>query len=220
MMKSTGSVRQDLEREIQGLRSLHHLILMYPGEVSEFTWGYSEAQHRQVQKMWVAIGVVTRRFLEALRTAPPNEVRHEITAVATFREGTYGVISTQLGTWQHRFVLPLFERQVIELFTDTSRSPLGLSFSTNDGDVDSVLFCDVFSKADRTSFATRCQVLSDDQYSEFAVEHSSVMWDMMLPHFLPSLFESEVVSTVELSGLVPSSDSLGYLFDFGYGDAS
>jgi len=220
MMKSTERVRQHLEREIHGLRSVHHLVLMHPGEVSKFTWGYSEAQQRQVRKMWVAHGVVNRDMLEVLRSTPANEVRHELTSIGTSREGTYAVISTQLGTWQHRFILPLFERQVIELFTDVSSSPLGLSFSTNEGDPDSVLICSVFSKADRLTLANRCLVLSDDRCSEFAAEHASVMWDMMLPHFLPSLFEREVVSTVELSGLVPGGDSLGYVCDCGYGDVS
>ncbi len=213
MMKSTAYVRPYFVRKVSELSGVNSAFLMSPGEVNELTWGYPKVQRKQLLRTWIAYGFVSRKMLAALMAAAPDEVVHEITVCVTPNEGAYAVISTQLGNWQHRLLMPLYDHKVVELFTRVPNHPLSLSFTTNPMDVGSIFYRDVFSKEDCKKLASCCSELNEEKCSEFAAGLPLVTRDILHPNSLPSVFDSLVVRTVELSVLVPSSDIGGCVCD-------
>src|SRR5450830_1657552 len=125
MMKtSTNRTRHDIQRKVSGFHSVHSVILMNPSEVNELTWGYAKDYRKELRGTWIAHGIVSQEMFAALKRNTSSGVVHDLTISTTLGGAKYAVISTQLGSWQHRFLMPLYESKAIELFTGASTKPL------------------------------------------------------------------------------------------------
>ena len=220
MMKSTEYVRPFFVRKVSGLSGVNSAYLMNLGEVNELTWGYPKEQRKHLRRTWIANGFISRQMLAVLMAAAPDEVIHEIMACVTPNEGAYAVISTQLGNWQHRFLMPIYEHKVVELLTGVPNRPLSLSFTTNPMDGDSILYRDIFTTKDCRNLACYCSEINEEKSSEFAARLPLVTRDILHPNSVPSVFDSSVVRAVEVSVLVPSSYIAGCVCECGTGGDS
>ena len=208
MKQAVGCVRPRIQRMIHELESLNSLIFMNPGEVSECSFGYPKEQRKVLRGTWIANGVVSDEMLSKLGNAAAGEVVHELSGVLITSEGSYAVIATQLGTWQHRLLMPLYAGKALDLFTGIAKRSLSLSFTTRDLVGGSMFYRNVFSGEDCVALGSECSGLNADVVEEFAFDLPSALWRLMHPAALPSLEDTIVVRTVEVSVLVPPCETV------------
>lgn len=218
MMKiSINRTRHDIQRKVSGFHSVHSVILMNPGEVNELTWGYPKDYRKELRGTWIAHGIVSQEIFTALKTNTSSGVVHELTISTTLDGAKYAVISTQIGSWQHRFLMPLYERKAIELFTGASRKPLSLFFTSDGGDPGSMFFKDVFTWHSYKQVAAGFSLSNDEKSAEFVLDLPLVIREMLLPDMVPNVTNIALVRRVELSVLIPRSSMVSNICDEGMG---
>lgn len=217
MKTSINRTRHDIERKVSEFLSVHSVILLNPGEVNELTWGYPKEYRKELRGTWIAHGIVSQEMFTALKTNTSSPVVNELSVSTTLDGAKYAVILTQLGPWQHRFLMPLYESKAIALFTGASRKPLSLFFTSDGGDPGSMFFKDVFEWNFYKQVAAEFSPSSDERNAEFALDLPLAIRGMLLPHVLPSVTDTAVVPKVELSVLIPRSSRVMSTFDDGRG---
>lgn len=218
MMKtSINRTRHDIQRKVSGFHSVHSVILMNPSEVNELTWGYPKDYRKELRGTWIAHGIVSQEMFAALKTNTSSGVVHELTISTTLGGAKYAVISTQLGSWQHRFLMPFYESKAIELFTGASTKPLSLFFTSDGGDPGSMFFKDVFAWNVYKQVEAKFSLSNDEKSAEFALDLPLVIRDMLRPHMVPNVINTAVVRKVELSVLIPRSSIVSNICDEGVG---
>jgi hypothetical protein len=103
--------------------------VMRPDEVNE-----SLADRPALQRIvsgWYLCGDVDERMFYALAAAR-GECSMQMTVLTGGTSGNYGLLAQQVGTLQHRFVIPLFEPSVVALLESLQDEPVQLSLGRND----------------------------------------------------------------------------------------
>lgn len=103
--------------------------VMRPDEVNE-----SLADRPALQRIvsgWYLCGDVDERMFYALAAAR-GECSMRMTVLTGGTSGNYGLLAQQVGTLQHRFVMPLFEPSVVALLESLQDAPVQLSLGRND----------------------------------------------------------------------------------------
>jgi hypothetical protein len=103
--------------------------VMRPDEVNESL--ADRPALREVVSGWYLCGDVDERMFYAL-AATRGECTLQMTVLTGGTTGNYGLFAQQVGTLQHRFVLPLFEPLVVALLESLREAPLQLSLGKND----------------------------------------------------------------------------------------
>ena len=120
----------------------------------------------------------------------------------------YAVITTQLGDWQHRFVLPTFGGKAVSLFAADSDKPLSLNFSSAGDDNGFLFFKAVFPPRDYPIVLASNQGMQVQQIAQYISEMSSVVRDLVKPSAVPGTSMADVVREVEVSFLMPWQSEL------------
>ena len=188
-------------------------ILMNPSEVYEFTRSYEKEQRKTLRGSWSLGGIVSEAGLNEIRANIGKTVVHEITVKPTLAGAAYAVVSTQLGDWQHRFLLPLYQSKVIELFAGASREPLSLHFYSACDDQGSVYYRRVFSAEDFEVASAVSRALVLKNRAAFVREIPLVISDILNPSQGPSSSTTDMVREVEVSVLMTRSDIATHLLD-------
>ncbi|MBC8752507.1 hypothetical protein OKW43_005801 [Paraburkholderia sp. WC7.3g] len=103
--------------------------VMRPDEVND-SLAERPALQRRVSG-WYLCGDVDERMFYALAAAR-GECTMQMTVLTGGAAGNYGLFAQQVGTLQHRFVLPLFEPSVAGLLESLQDAPVQLSLGRND----------------------------------------------------------------------------------------
>src|SRR5437870_4226283 len=148
MKTSTSRALENSMRSVEETHAVHTALLVNPSEVYELTYSYQKELRTTLRGCWTLDGIVSDTRFEELRANIGKKVMHEITATTTLAGAAYAVISSQLGNWQHRFLLPLYESKAIEMFAGASKEPLSLHFSSAGEDQGSIFYRRVFSADD------------------------------------------------------------------------
>lgn len=108
--------------------------LLDPKEVEFLTRENPLDQKEKLRGHWLLDGTVSRNMYAALVNNFPYDLAARFTVFPTPTGAAYAVITTQLGSSQHRFVLPLFESKAIDFLTSLSRGPLNICLGTENAE--------------------------------------------------------------------------------------
>ena len=183
---------------------VNRAILMNPGEVHDFTYMETKEAKKMLRGSWTLGGVVSGQKFADLRANLNNgQVINQISMTKSDLGAVYGVITTQFGDWQHRFVLPTFVGKAASLFAADSDKPLSLNFSSAGDDIGYVFMKAVFPPRDYPVVLASSQGMQVPQIAQYISEMSSVVMDLLHPSAVPSMSITDEVRDVEVSFLMP-----------------
>ena len=102
--------------------------IMDPSEIKTATKDYSSVVNAWTKGKWYLCGDVRSELFAVMKAEIRDAVAVRLTAFDSPAGGSYAVVSHQLFGWAHRFVLPLYEPKVRELFLGLQRDELGFLF--------------------------------------------------------------------------------------------
>jgi hypothetical protein len=105
--------------------------VMRPEEVEESL--VDRPAVRKVVGGWYLCGDVLREMFDAL-VGKQGDCAMQMTVFRGGSSGNYGLFAQQIGTFEHRFLLPLFEPSVIQLLESLQDEPVQLSLGRQDED--------------------------------------------------------------------------------------
>ena len=88
---------------------------------------------RKVVGGWYLCGDVLREMFDAL-VGKQGDCAMQMTVFRGGSSGNYGLFAQQIDTFEHRFLLPLFEPSVIQLLESLQDEPVQLSLGRQDED--------------------------------------------------------------------------------------
>ena len=204
-------MRRDLHGSISSDRDflvVNRAILMNTSEVHEFTYPDTKAVKKMVRGSWTLGGTVSGDKFAGLKANMNNGLAHRMTIITFDSGAVYAVIATQLGEWQHRFVLPTFVGKAVSLFAADSDKPLSLNFSAASDDDGFLFFKAVIPPGDYPAVLAWSKCIQDQQIPQYISEMSSVVMDLLQPSAVPSMSLTDDVSEVEVSFLMPWENEL------------
>ena len=184
--------------------------IMNPSEVTNATKDYASVVNAWTKGKWYLCGDVQSELFTVIKAEIRDAVAVRLTAFDSPAGGSYAVVSHQLFGWAHRFVLPLYEPKVRELFLGLQRDELGFLFG-NEGGNDAVL---LHSPLDGPAFVpllSRVNPLPRSKLHDVMAELPMVISAMNHPHQVPSLRRGELVTDVSVSVVLPSEALIRFL---------
>ncbi|MDR7307924.1 hypothetical protein [Rhodoferax saidenbachensis] len=100
--------------------------LQSPAEVQLELAQYSGEQQSTLQGRWLLSGLLSNSMFERLRQNYPHDVNAKIEAYPTSCGALYTVLTNQIGSYQHRFLLPGFSKALSTYSQDASEGTLNL----------------------------------------------------------------------------------------------
>ena len=191
---------------------VNRAILMNPSDVYQFTLMKTKEVKKMLRGSWTLGGTVSGDKFAGLKKNMNNGLVHQMSITTSDLGAVYAVIATQLGEWQHRFVLPTFVGKAASLFAANSDKPLSLNFTSASGDDGFLFFTSVFLPGDYPVVLAGSNCMQDSRTAQYISEMSSVVRNLLQPSAVPSMSLTDDVSEVEVSFLLPwESDLNQYL---------
>lgn len=184
------------------LPGLHLGRLMSPEEVASAT---SERQSPVFASLrrWTLCGDISPNLFDVFRSR--NLLPSAVERVTAFTAGSgvrYAVFSHQIGTFQHRFLLPLFEERVAKCLEEASRQPsLGYSLA-GDGD-EAIVWRSVLAPGHIAPLRQLVSSVGASQDEAVLAEYSRVIQEVSDPRRIPSVSPDQVVKRVSLTAVPP-----------------
>jgi len=122
----------------------------------------------------------------------------------------YVLISCQLGNWQHRFVLPLYDARVRDYLAVDIQEPLSVQLSSAGSD-DAFIFDCLIPRNELRSVLEVGRMIDLKDRNSLFWEWSNLIGDMLTPAGVPSFSATQGVRDVDVSALVP--EGAGAQFD-------
>lgn len=181
---------------------LHTAVLLNQAEVNVAFKDYpSEARHK-LRGLWMLVGAVNGEMYSAFKANADNDVAAQLTVFPTSAGAAYGVFTCQLGPHQHRFVLPLFDKKVVELFTSETKESLNIYLESAGELREGMLYDCLLTPEQFMPARAMSRALDHRKQKDFVREFPSVISEMLTLDLMPSL-NSEEVCGVDVSVLMP-----------------
>ncbi|MEO8119515.1 MAG: hypothetical protein ABI606_09365 [Rhodoferax sp.] len=135
----------DSDGELLNIYSAH---LLNPTQVWEFSWGAPKEERKQLRKTWVLAGSLSEEMFDAFKNGYGKPICAESSILTTRAGATSALITTQIGIYQHRFMLPTFEPKVIDLFSSRTKDGLSLHFCSANGEGFGMLYPNSIQRPD------------------------------------------------------------------------
>lgn len=176
--------------------------LMSPGDVASSTAGREGAVYRELQR-WTFCGDVSPAvfdLLYATRTTPGTNER--VTAFWSPQRRGYLVLTHQVGMFQHRFFVPLFDAKVQECIGDISaESSLGYSLSGEGNQA--IVWRSVLGARDFLPLRTMCKGIAEGEEEAALDEYARMLGEVRNPERIPSLIAGLGVRYASVSAITP-----------------
>ena len=131
-----------------------------------------------------------------------NDIAGQLKVPPTPAGAAYVVVTCQIGTYQHRFVLPLFDSKVVEFLASTANESINI-YVESGGDLREGMLYNCLLATDELALArTMCMTIDYRQQDEFTYELPSLLSEMLSVNLMPSL-NVERVLAVDVSVLLP-----------------
>jgi hypothetical protein len=202
MKKSTFGAFPFLKPSTKANPRLHTAVLMNPVEVDAASKNHPTEVHHKLHGQWMLVGAVNEEMFLAFKANAGNDVATHLNVLPTLAGATYGIVTSQIGAHQHRFVLPLFDSRVVEFLTATANESLHIYLESG-GDLCEGMLYDCLLTPDVLALACTVGITIDHlKLEDFTHELPSVISEMLSLDSMPS-FNAEKVLAVDVSVLLP-----------------
>ena len=111
---------------IQKNPRLHTAVVMSPAEVEVAFKDYPAMVRQKLRDHWMLIGAVNGNTYSAFKANAGDDIVAQMTVFPTTTGAFYGVLICQVGAHQHRFVLPLFELEVVKFLAAATMASINI----------------------------------------------------------------------------------------------
>jgi hypothetical protein len=201
MKKSTLANFPFLKPSTRNNPQLHTAVLMNPVEVDAASENHPTEVHHKLHGRWMLVGAVNKEMYLAFKANAGNDVATQLNVLPTLAGAAYGIVTSQIGAYQHRFVLPLYNSEVVEFLASTANFLNVYLEST--GELGEGMLYDCSLAPDQIALArTMSKTIDCYQLEQFTKELPSVITEMLSLDLMPSL-NAEIVLAVDVSVLLP-----------------
>jgi len=152
--------------------------------------------------LWVLNATVRDEIFATLKTNARSGLLTQIAAFPTETGAAYAVLVGQLGTWQHRILLPLYDAKVLGLMKTLASEPLNVRLTSGKGDDDGLLFDYPFPMQDLIGVAAQCVEINFDNSPAFGVEFAVLIAELLNPKSMLSCIPGHAIVDVDVSVLM------------------
>ncbi len=187
--------------------------LISPNEVEVGLQGYEGQDKEFLRGKWLLNGSVSKHFFGLLERTSPSKIKGHLGYVTMKSGAHYGMIFSQIGSAQHRFMLPLYSKKVREFFACPSIETVNI-FYGNGSDQGFGLNYEVNSTDDDIgAVSRRMQSIDLERMEDFVAGFDDAVQLLGRPSYGDSLVDGVSVLTVDMSVLVPLAE-IGYTLGF------
>jgi hypothetical protein len=130
MNKSTLGAFPFLKPSLQKNPRLHTAVVLSPAEVEVAFKDYPAMALQKLRGHWMLIGAVNGHTYSAFKAKAGDDIVAQMTVFPTTAGAVYGVLTCQVGVHQHRFVLPLFELEVVKFLAAATMASINIYFES------------------------------------------------------------------------------------------
>lgn len=177
--------------------------LMSPAEVSAAIQSRAEAERRAIGAPWTLCGDVTRDLFDLLRSSKLlDRATERITAFRSPEGANYAVFTNQIGAFQHRFLLPLYDDAAMTFVEDLTRCRLAYSLGGDDTS-EAVLWWSQLLPHEVLPLQALCGQLPPEHEGRVAQEYPSIVRAMVNAAQVPSTRADVAVKYVTVAAVPP-----------------
>ena len=181
---------------------LRTAVFMNPVEVDAASKNHPTEIHHKLRGQWMLVGAINKMMYSAFAVNAGNDVSTQLKVLSTHSCATYAVVTCQVDSNQHRFVLPLLDSRVIEFLASTANESLNV-YLESAGDLREGMLYNCLLTPDLLALACTVGLTIDHrQLEDFTHELPSVIAEMLSMELIPSL-NAEKVLAVDVSVLLP-----------------
>lgn len=194
-----------LKPSIQKSPRLHTAVVLSPAEVEVAFKDYPVTALQKLRGHWMLIGAVNGNTYSAFKANAGDDIVAQMTVFPTTAGALYGVLTCQVGVHQHRFVLPLFELEVVKFLAAATKASINIYLESSGELREGMLYdCpmppEAFIPVQRIS-----QVVDLGTRADFILELPSLLSEMLTLKLMPSL-NAQDVGEVDVSILLPGKE--------------
>ena len=214
-MKQSGlSAFPFLKPSVQGKSQPHAAVLMNPHEVDlAFRVDMVDARHF-VLGHWLLTGAVNRELFAKLRANVGKNTSAGVEILSTPCDANYAIFCSQLGPFQHRHVLPLYEPKVADFMESAAREQFRVFIECSGSNGERMLYRSPLPPRDFYWAHSMCQTTEVEQRREFIWELPALIEQVTTLDIMPSM-NGEPVREVDVSILLPPEAIENTIFDGG-----
>lgn len=177
--------------------------LMSPAEVSDSIRNRAEAERQAIGAPWTLCGDVTRDLLELLRSSSLLDTAVErITAFCSPEGANYAVFTNQIGAFQHRFLVPLYDEAAIAFVENLTSCRLAYSLGGDDTS-EAVLWWSQLAPHEVLPLQALCGNLQPEHERRVVQEYPHVVRAMVNAAQVPSTRADVAVKYVTVAAVPP-----------------
>jgi hypothetical protein len=207
--KGIGNVLASLKRDRPNQVCIAEL--MNPDEVESQLHRCQNGDEDALRGRWLLNGVVSDKFFKVLERTSPSKIAGEFIYTVTDIGADYGQIVTQVGSAQHRFLMPLYSARVRDFFATSSVSELNIFYENHSEEGFGLNYECAISNDEFADVERRLRRVGFDQLVPFLAELADVISHFGRPSSVASLFGGVAVKSVDLSVLLPFEDMTALL---------
>lgn len=176
---------------------------MTPEKVTEATKFYPTHIRSQIADTWMLCGDVSKKMFQLLKNTSAKLIPTRVSGFRSTSGCAYGVVTHQVGSHQHRFILCLNDPPVRDFLSSISKDKFGFMLG-DDNEPDALVIDGPEQSSIFLPLLAMCQECSTEERKEALLEFPFVQEALLNPLQVPSLFEATVVQQVNVSFLLPS----------------
>jgi hypothetical protein len=197
---SIGAARVNSTRVAPGI---YYGRLMSPEEVGDAIRDRAEAERRAIGAPWTLCGDVTRDLFELLRSSRLlDRAMERISAFSSPEGANYAVFTNQLGAFQHRFLVPLYDEGAIAFVKDLTKCRLAYSLGGDDTS-EAVLWWSQLRPHEVLPLQALCGQLPPEHEGRVAQEYPNIVRAMVNAAQVPSTRADVAVKYVTVAAVPP-----------------
>jgi len=201
-----------LKPSIKTKPQLHTAVLMNPQEV-DLAFRVDMVDQRQlVLGHWLLTGAVNQELFAKLRVDSGKNTFAGLEILCTPAGAAYAIVCSQLGQFQHRHTLALYENKVIDFLSSASRVPFKMILESSGRTGERMLYNSPLPPEEFFRAQSMCQTIDFEKRSEFILELPWVIKHLTTLSMMPSM-NGESVQEVDVSILLPHQANASSLFD-------
>lgn len=177
-------------------------VLMSPSEVTAATSSRPGELSRALAR-WTLCGDISPSVFELLRaTRMLRGANERVTAFSAASGLHYATFTHQVGAFQHRYLVPLFDRRVVQCLEDVcGEGALGYSLSGESHEA--IVWRSVLGPRDFMPLKALCASVPEGQEEHVLEEYSSVLREARDPERIPTVITGTPVRFASVTAVPP-----------------
>lgn len=181
---------------------LHTAVLLNPAEVDIGFKDYPSEERQKLRGLWMLVGAVNGRMYSAFKANAGQDVAAKVSVFPSPSGSVYVVVTCQVLTQQHRFVLSSFDSKVVELLASATQESISIYLECAGEHREGMLYDCLLDPETFVSVRDIRQAFDHRNHKDFIREFPLAIAEMLRLDLIPSL-NSEGVCGVDVSVLLP-----------------